>query len=98
MSLTRQTRTGAFARVGQLTAIAAIATLTACASAKPSSEPRPAPAPGMAADWSKDARVGLKGGLYNAQEAVSNMKVTGSAQTPPAMALDLKQAWPIRTR
>ena len=83
MSLTRQTRTGAFARVGQLTAIAAIATLTACASAKPSSEPRPAA--GMAADWSKDARVGLKGGLYNAQEAVSNMKVTGSAQTPPAM-------------
>ena len=85
MSLTRQTRSGAFARVGQLTAIAAIATLTACASAKPSSEPRPAPAPAMAADWSKDARVGLKGGLYNAQEAVSNMKVTGSAQTPPAM-------------
>ena len=58
MSLTRQTRTGAVARVGQLTAIAAITTLTACASAKPSSEPGPAPAPGMAADWSKDARVG----------------------------------------
>ena len=83
MSLQRQTRSVAFARIGHLTAITAIATLTACASAKPSSEPKPAA--GMAADWSKDARVGLKGGLYNAQEAVSNMKVTGEAQTPPAM-------------
>ena len=83
MFLTRQTRSGAFARIGQLSALAAIATLTACASGKPSSDPKPAA--GAATDWSKDARVGLKGGLYNAQEAVSNMKVTGEAQTPPAM-------------
>ncbi len=83
MFLTRQSRSGAFARIGHFSALAAIATLTACASAKPSSDPKPTA--GAATDWSKDARVGLRGGLYNAQEAVSNMKVTGEARTPPAM-------------
>ena len=83
MFLTRQLRSGRYAGVGHFTAIAAIATLTACAAAKPSSEP--APAANSTADWSRDARVGLRGGLYDAQEAVSNMKVTGRAQTPAGM-------------
>jgi hypothetical protein len=83
MFLTRQLRSGRYAQVGHLAAIAAISTLTACAAAKPSSEPTPAA--NSTADWARDARVGLRGGLYDAQEAVSNMKVTGRAQTPAGM-------------
>ncbi len=80
MSLSRQHQLRARTRVGQLTTLVAIAGLTACAAAKPS--PNAKPSSGSTADWSKDARVGLRGGLYDAQQAVSNMKVTGFAQTP----------------
>jgi hypothetical protein len=45
----------------------------------------PTPAQPAAADWSKDARVGLSAGLSNAAEATSYMKVTGRASLPAAM-------------
>ena len=83
MSLPRQHQRRLRARVGQYATLVAVAGLAACAAAKPKPDPKPQAA--AAADWSKDARVGLKGGLYNAQTAVSNMKVTGSAQTPASM-------------
>jgi hypothetical protein len=38
-----------------------------------------------AADWSKDARVGLSAGLTNAAEAVSYLKVNARAPMPAAM-------------
>jgi hypothetical protein len=63
-------------------ALAGVATLTACAAAKPTPEAKPSPS--VSSDWSKDARVGLRAGLFDAQEAVSNMKVTGRAQLPEA--------------
>jgi hypothetical protein len=82
MSLPRLQRPAPLARVAQLLALAGVATLTACASAKPNSDPKPSPS--ASTDWSKDARVGLRAGLFDAQEAVSNMKVTGRAQLPEA--------------
>ncbi len=85
MSLYSPFRLAARKRFGQFAVIVAATGLTACAASKPSASASPKPVAGAAADWSKDARVGLKGGLYNAQTAVSNMKVTGMAQTPPAM-------------
>ena len=70
-------------RAGQFATLAAAFSLAACASSKPSAMETPAPQ--AAADWSKDARVGLTGGLHNAQEAVAGMKVTGTVATPAAM-------------
>jgi hypothetical protein len=84
MSLPRLHRPAPLARVAQLLALAGVATLTACAAAKPASDPKPSAS--AATDWSKDARVGLRGGLFDAQEVVSNMKVTGRAQLPAAFA------------
>jgi hypothetical protein len=54
-----------------------VAGVAACSGSKPT--PAPAPAVNPAAD----ARVGLKAGLFDAGEAVSNMKVTAKAVSPP---------------
>jgi hypothetical protein len=62
--------------------LAVAAGLTACAAAKPT--PSAQPDGNTTADWSKDARVGLRPGLFDAQEAISNMKVTGRAVPPEA--------------
>ena len=70
-------------RVGHLAALVAVAGLTACSASKP--KPAPTPAAGSTADWSRDARVGLKPGLRDAGEALSNMKLTGTVATPAAM-------------
>ncbi|MCC6243360.1 MAG: hypothetical protein IT353_10995 [Gemmatimonadaceae bacterium] len=56
-------------------AVAALVGVAACSAAKPATTPRPNPA--------NDPRVGLKAGLFDAGEAVSNMKVTGKAVSPP---------------
>ncbi len=82
MSLTYNYRLGELtARVGKLAAIAALAGLNACATstAKPTTDPTPA----ASTDWSRDARNNLGAGLFNAQEAVSNLRVTARAVSPP---------------
>jgi hypothetical protein len=56
--------------------------LGACARSSTSSSAAPRPS---TADWSRDPRVGLKAGLTNAGEALSYMKLTGTAPTPPAL-------------
>jgi len=50
--------------------------LVACAAAKPKTAPSPA----------NDPRVGLKAGLYDAQEVTSNMKVLAKVQSPQGFA------------
>jgi hypothetical protein len=65
-----------------LATLAVIAGMTGCATAKPT--PSAQPDANTSADWSKDARVGLKPGLFDAQEAISNLKVTGRAVPPEA--------------
>ena len=58
-------------------AACALIILAACrGSTPPTLEPLPAPQP-------PDARVGLKGGLTNADEAVSNLRVLSRAPSPP---------------
>ena len=61
-----------FAR--HIATVAALAGLAACSSSKPNTAPAPSPA--------DDPRVGLKAGLFDAEEAVSNMKVTAKAVSP----------------
>ena len=56
---------------------AAVAVLAACGPATPPATP---PAP------EKDPRVGLKAGLMNAGEAVSNLKILAKAVSPPGFA------------
>ncbi len=58
-------------------AAGALIILAACrGSTPPTLEPLPAPQP-------PDARVGLKGGLTNAGEAVSNLRILSRAPSPP---------------
>ena len=82
MSLSRSLPVGAGARFGHLSAMVALAGLTACSKATPTTSPTPQ-ANAAQADWSKDARVGLRSGLFDAGEAVSNMRVTAKAVSPP---------------
>jgi hypothetical protein len=56
---------------------AAVAMLAACGPATPPATP---PAP------EKDPRVGLKAGLMNAGEAVSNLKILAKAVSPPGFS------------
>ena len=56
---------------------AAVAVLAACGTATPPATP---PTP------EKDPRVGLKAGLMNAGEAVSNLKIVAKAVSPPGFA------------
>jgi len=55
---------------------AAVAVLAACGTPKPATQPAPNP----------DPRVGLKAGLTNAGEAVSNLKILAKAVSPPGFA------------
>ncbi len=57
-------------------AVAAVFAFAACAPAKPKTAPSPA----------NDPRVGLKAGLYDAQEVTSNMKVLARAKSPAGFA------------
>jgi len=68
--------TGALARTARLSLVAAVA--AACAPSAPTPSPTPATRP--------DARVGLKAGLHDAGEAISNMKVVAKAVSPPGFA------------
>ncbi len=68
-------------RVGPLAAAAALAGLTACASASP--KPNTDPQPTASADWSKDPRNNMRAGLFDAQENISNLRVTAKAVSPP---------------
>ena len=67
-------RSGALAVAARLATVAALAGLAACSSSTPDTAPRPTPA--------TDPRVGLKSGLFDAGEAVSNMRVTAKAVSP----------------
>ncbi|MEN9816899.1 MAG: hypothetical protein RLZ32_779, partial [Gemmatimonadota bacterium] len=60
------------AALGRLAAVAALAAVAGCSGAKPT----PAPAP------ASDPRNALKAGLFDAGEAVSNLKVTARATSP----------------
>ena len=60
------------AALGRLAAVAALAAVAGCSGAKPT----PAPAP------ASDPRNTLKAGLFDAGEAVSNLKVTARATSP----------------
>jgi hypothetical protein len=55
---------------------AAVAVVAACGAPKPATQPAPNP----------DPRVGLKAGLTNAGEAVSNLKILAKAVSPPGFA------------
>jgi hypothetical protein len=58
-------------------ALAALVAVAACAGpTPPANEPAPAPDP------RNDQRVGLKAGLFNAGEAISNLKVVARAVSP----------------
>jgi hypothetical protein len=83
MFLSSQVRSGATGvRVGQLAALAALAGLTACASATKKSDTAPKPS-GSQADWARDPRNNMKAGLFDAQELASNLRVTAKAVSPP---------------
>jgi hypothetical protein len=56
--------------------IVAAAVVAACGTPKPATQPKPDP----------DPRVGLKAGLMNAGEAVSNLKILAKAVSPPGFA------------
>ncbi len=60
--------------VRAVAAVAALVSLTACAGAKPNTQPAP--------NRLTDPRVNLKAGLFNAGEASSNMKLTATAASP----------------
>ncbi len=82
MFLTSRYRAGvSAAHVGKLATVAVLAGLNACASssAKPTTDPTPA----ASTDWSRDPRNTLGAGLFNAQEAISNLRVTARAVSPP---------------
>jgi hypothetical protein len=81
MSLSRSLSPFAGVRFCKVIALAALAALTACAGAKPTPAAQPE-AGNTTAAWSKDARVGLRSGLYDAQEAVSNLKVLARGVSP----------------
>ncbi len=55
---------------------AAVTVVAACGTPKPATQPKPDP----------DPRVGLKAGLTNAGEAVSNLKILAKAVSPPGFA------------
>jgi hypothetical protein len=61
-----------FRRLG----FAAVAVLAACTAKQPETQPTPDP----------DPRVGLKAGLMNAGEAVSNLRILAKAVSPPGFA------------
>ncbi len=85
MFLPSRYRLGASAaHVGKLATVAALAGLNACASS--SAKPTPQPTPSATADWSRDPRNSMRAGLYDAQEAVSNLRVTARAVSPPGFA------------
>ena len=56
--------------------LAAVMMLAACGTATPPATPTPEP----------DPRVGLKAGLNNAGEAVSNLRILAKAPPPPGFA------------
>jgi hypothetical protein len=64
------------ARLGYVALAATLLGVSACAGSKPATTPTPRFSPAT------DPRVGLKAGLLDAEEAVSNLKVTGKAVSP----------------
>jgi hypothetical protein len=68
--------------VFSVAAAAALVLVAACSRRPAAESPAPAAATSPAGDFSRDARVGLSAGLFNAGEAISNMKLTGTAVSP----------------
>ncbi len=81
MSLPTRRCSAAMARAGRVTALVALAGLGACA--RPSATPAPTPQAQAPADWSRDPRNNMRSGLFDAQEAISNLRVTAKAVSPP---------------
>ncbi|MEO7995946.1 MAG: hypothetical protein ABI852_00805 [Gemmatimonadaceae bacterium] len=77
MSLTPPLRRGSMSIVRHSALVGALFSISACASTRVQAPPTTAPNPAL------DPRVGLKAGLMNAEEAVSNMKVVAKAVSPP---------------
>ena len=78
MPVTPPLRRGSMSLVRQSALVGALFSISACAStSRVQQAPQTAPNPAL------DPRVGLKAGLMNAEEAVSNMKVIAKAVSPP---------------
>ncbi len=75
MPIDRERRSGATPLAVRLASAFAVLAAASCMSATPPATP-PAPSP------MNDARVGLKAGLMNAGEALSNLKVVSKAASP----------------
>ena len=77
MTLVRARRSGALPRAARFTGALALALTAACAGSTPAATP-PAPAQSPQVD----TRVGLKAGLLDAEEAVSNLRILAKATSP----------------
>ncbi len=75
MTVPHLRRPGALTHAARLTSVATLAVVTACSSGTPT----PAPTPTNPAT---DPRVGLKAGLFDAGEAISNMKLSATVRSP----------------
>jgi len=82
MFLSSRRQYGAVSRVGRVTALVALTGLVA-ACGRTSATPAPTPAPGPSTDWARDPRNTMRAGLFDAQEAISNLRVTAKAVSPP---------------
>ncbi len=63
------------AHMTRVAVLATLAGITACSGPKPSTTPTPT-------NPANDARVGLQAGLFDAEEAISNMRVTAKVASP----------------
>lgn len=66
-------------RLAPFNTLSVVIGLSACAGAKPTPAATPESTP---TGWANDGRVGLRPGLYDAQEAVSHMKVLARGVSP----------------
>ena len=63
--------------------VSVVAVIAACSSSRSSqSTSNPAPRTGPGTSGQRDPRVGLKAGVYNAEEAISNMRVVSRTRPP----------------
>jgi hypothetical protein len=80
MTFDRARRSGALSRTVRVAGTAALVLTAACSSGTPAATPpAPAPAPSTPAT---DTRVGLRAGLHDAEEAVSNLRIMAKAVSP----------------
>ena len=78
-------RVGAIARAARLALVAGLSVAMACAPSA-TATPAGAPSPTSTGMVRPDARSGLKAGLHDAGEAISNLRVVAKAVSPPGFA------------